>query len=195
MEKGRPGPGGSTGPIWIVPSVPVVVDPLGLEPVLVGLRLLLRVAHGDDAEGHEVLREVEDVGDRVHPLPDRGDPDPHRAEPQAGGREHEVLGACAQVLLPELRGGHQVPVAQYDDRQRGLSDRSRVGRDLGQLPYVVRVVHHDELPGLLVPGGGCVHGGLQDAVDLVLLYLAGDEVPDADSGEQLVHNITGWESG
>lgn len=109
--------------------------------------------------------------------------------------QHHVLGSGRKVLLPHLRNRHQIPVPQDDDCHRCSGHRASVRRCLGQRIQHFPVVHDDELPGLLVPRRGRVHGGFQYAVDLVLLHLSGHVVPYANPVEQLVRGITvhGWD--
>ena len=80
-------------------------------------------------------------------------------------RQEHVLDRRGTIDHPVALGLLQAQVAADKDRQRGLPGHGSVGHECGDLREDRLVVDRDELPGLLVAGGGGLHRGGQELLD------------------------------
>ena len=80
-------------------------------------------------------------------------------------------------------------VAADEDGQRGVRGHLGVGMDLGDPVQQVPVVHHHELPGLLVVRRGRGHGGPHEVLGEVGGDGLGGILADAPPGEDGLHRV------
>lgn len=160
-------------------SVAVAMDAGGDQAAGPLRERLTGMPHGYYAEREPVIRHAEDLPHRLHPLLHRSDADPACAEAHRRRGYEDVLGGRAHVLLPHHRDGHVLPDPQEHDAERRPARRLGVGGGARQTGYEPGIVHDHELPGLLVPGGGRAHGGLDQPGRVLVRYGIVRELPDA----------------
>jgi len=79
--------------------------------------------------------------------------------------------------------GFQGNIGAHDDCQRGLEQHLRVGVNGGDCIKGLALVSDDKVPGLLVAGGGGVHGGVEDGVEMFFSDGLGGELAHGAAGE------------
>ena len=121
----------------------------------------LGIAHGDDGERGQALRNAEGPADEDFAGLIRGDAEPYGTEVEVYCFEQDVFDSCAEVEVDESRKTHVFIARTDDDGQRSTGSTAGIGTAVGQVlddPFVADDV---KFPGLLVPSRRSGHSGAQ----------------------------------
>ena len=109
------------------------------------------------------------------------------ASANASGQEQENV-KPSETQYGKSQKGEASPGQVGADNGKGRRLRTAgIGRDRGQGLQHAALLHHEKLPGLLVPGGGRRHGGTEDRQDLLLFHRLIGIFADADSLKDFFH--------
>ena len=117
-----------------------------------------------------------------------GPVDPAAAEAEAVRGGHHIADDKAAVLDPCIH----IRVREHDTYDRRAVERVRVrvsenrGVHLFQLRDIIRILQHDDLPGLTAHAAGSIRSGLQNGLQLFLLDRLRKILLDASAGQQAV---------